>query len=710
MKLFSYKDVVGPLYFVDPDLKEQFPKHPKLIPNIVPFNAGKSTLQFMGSYTSFALYNVSNRELAKNFICLCDGSRTLEEILEALPEVEEKDKRNLLAMLFRNGLLEEGAGQEITTDTAFFSQLVDHTRLNSNGQQAVDRVNRTSLSIIGPESLSEDLAESFLSSGLKNVLVNKVNFDVDIYLIINGGSTTPVAPDLLITNRQTKILINLCQHTVEFGPVLNAMTDSVLPLAEKKREASQESLTDTQRYQIVYRTLLYLSKCNISKIHSYAAVIGPNASIGTEYGIRSKYFWSVDSASGPCQADKEVMDHYAAISVPPMDDLGGKIHEHHSSQMNLVAYQEKPMALYSREKIVLQEEEEAGVDIADLVLLKDILNKTFGYRHLEYGPKRIAPSGGDLGVTEAIITGVEGTSTVYRYHGISNTLEVLRNAEGGIASQKDLSIYFYSNVEKAKRKYGRFGENLVWLDAGISLNYIQNLAGRAGYHMSWQRCDERLPKEMQFLSNKTHEFLYIVKLLRADEPLESRGDINALIDVRRAARNFSKNVVPKGVVEALVAAARCRFRNVTANQQALSQMLCSNISLLALENGKITKYSLNLVQPSSLINNSCGSQEVDLSNLVNQTTLSSSPLKFVVVLDMHREITPMLDLALYKSALSVAASVVMELWFEALAQKLIACPAGGLSPHSLLDQVDAKHRDFIVLFTLCLGEEEKNES
>ena len=174
-------------------------------------------------------------------------------------------------------------------------------------------------------------------------------------------------------------------------------------------------------------------------------------------------------------AAKDWSERATMAAVPPKHLTGSKPHEVHYNPQNIAA---------AREHLL------PSVDAADLAAwlgataaqqLSEMLEISFGVRAEHERSVRNCPTGGNLGSPEALVllTDPLGCEIVLRYIPNSHDFERVSGAQN-LALGCSCEVYCLGNHERTTRKYGFFGNKLIWLDSGVALNYLVEAAEAMG--------------------------------------------------------------------------------------------------------------------------------------------------------------------------------------------------------------------------------------
>ncbi|HZU66450.1 MAG TPA: SagB family peptide dehydrogenase [Ktedonobacteraceae bacterium] len=145
---------------------------------VVPMEDG---LLVEGGEDSQVLRGKATRSLLPRLLPLLDGSRSLEQLAQAIPGVPAESIYNAVALLYTRGLLEDAAFDPQDADPArfdphmlaFFRRYVDVTRVNRSALQALARLGQSQVVIyaLGPHA---DLARAHMHMMLKQAGVGQV--------------------------------------------------------------------------------------------------------------------------------------------------------------------------------------------------------------------------------------------------------------------------------------------------------------------------------------------------------------------------------------------------------------------------------------------------------------------------------------------------------------------------------------------------------
>jgi SagB-type dehydrogenase family enzyme len=152
------------------NMRLRFPQELVLVP-------GKEELVIDGAHRLIVLRGRSARTLVPQLVRLLDGTRTLAQLEGALPGIPPEHVRSAAAMLFENGLIEDGAGDASLMDEshpetlAFLRRNVGAARSSQSAHQAYEKLQQSHVLLVTAhsQSHSEMLKAVLESSGIGRI-------------------------------------------------------------------------------------------------------------------------------------------------------------------------------------------------------------------------------------------------------------------------------------------------------------------------------------------------------------------------------------------------------------------------------------------------------------------------------------------------------------------------------------------------------------
>ena len=452
---------LGPRFQADPELR--LPRRPRLPPEIIVLPFGCEGMLFEGGKRTQLLTGTSSRTLLPAVLEQLDGKKTIGEIAAALPHAPSNHIRNIIAVLFSCGLLEDGISpppaHHLRDLDAFLGRFVDVTRNNANRGEAMLRLCGSRVAIVGDAEAAKLISGQLRAAGAQpEVLV-----DPDL----EGISEEIHEDDLLIavTTRQgqnlshvldaayrrgTRVLqVRVGEKEAQIGPLF-------IPHRTACHECAQQLYGPPEGDASLGSLPLWLSMASLQAVHVIARTADVRLSGGfesyeqTAHGLvhRFRYVARLPGCS-KCGIDgSKLLEnsgellawlYHNSVAMPPQEVSSRRVHQWHYLAQNVIetgrvpeAYQgglvtDLPVVVPSKDHAI-----EAGLELGlGVNSLATLLNYSAGYQSIEQEEvRRIAPTGGGMGSPDlfVIANSVQGLRRgLYHYHSPRHVLEWLRD-------------------------------------------------------------------------------------------------------------------------------------------------------------------------------------------------------------------------------------------------------------------------------------------
>jgi SagB-type dehydrogenase family enzyme len=513
----------GSSFANDPEL--QLPGRPRFPPEILVIPYGQSGLLFEGANGTQVLNGRGARGVIPMLLQRFDGRHTLPELCEAMPDIPAGAVRDVVALLYSRGLLEDGIGPvgrgELAEMAAFVGRYADVTRVNGNRGEAMARLAQARVAIAGNQVSAAALTVALENQGLAavSVIADPAQLADETDLLI-AMFVDDDASDAWLAAAQARGLHVLHAHlgadAVEIGPLFIPGRSACHACLRQLRAAPRGAVRDEEvgfwagvvalhafhLLSRVGRPMLY----NTCHSHTRTA----QGEIYREVRIARLPGCDACGLAGrePALHDKNGhiwLLHNAANSMPPRQLLNPRDYQMHYAPANVQITREVPDPYYGAVPTTLPEGAPlpggaswmAGPrplpgQAPDVDQLATLLRVAVGYHQTDAGVRRVAPSGGGLGSAELFVVarGVAGLADgVYHYYAQAHRLDRLREAgPAAIAGALGISeaelppllLVGVGNLTKLRQKYGNFAFRFSNLDAGFARLYLYECLSALG--------------------------------------------------------------------------------------------------------------------------------------------------------------------------------------------------------------------------------------
>ncbi len=158
------------------DPQMQLPTHPRLPEDLLKIWFNQQTLIITGGVSDVVLRGKAVSELLQQLVPLLNGQRTVAEICALLSAFPATNVRDALTLLYMQGVLEEGPGDQAGLDAAvvrqfgaqlkFYSRYVDQTRMQRNRYSVLRSLQDSAVVLISSARLAPSLSSALANLGL----------------------------------------------------------------------------------------------------------------------------------------------------------------------------------------------------------------------------------------------------------------------------------------------------------------------------------------------------------------------------------------------------------------------------------------------------------------------------------------------------------------------------------------------------------------
>ncbi|MPZ50652.1 MAG: SagB/ThcOx family dehydrogenase [Dehalococcoidia bacterium] len=511
---------MGQSFAGDPELA--LPERPRFVPELLVLPFGEDGLMVVGGRDVEVLRGRAARSFLPRLLPALDGEHTLEELAHRLPGVRPEVVRDAIALLYSRGLLEDGhpgaAPPELADLDAHFGRFIDVTRVNSNRRQAFDRLQHTTVYVGGPDGAAAELAGWLARSGVGSVRWGKLDSGLEeCDLVISLAVADVDEPGSLIEAARRAgvraLHVRVGADAVQLGPLFVPGQSSCYPCM-RRVHGGPIGVLDADE------TSFWVSFAALQVVHLLSRIALPplyNAFqlfTFTRHGIvnETRYLTRMPGCTrcgldgAPLAADSPAYLAWVlhcSVSLPPRDLINPREHQQHYRVGNVLLTREESEPYHGAPTVLLpdplalagpppwgSDPPQAGA--VDLAALATILSRAAGLnREREPGVWRVAPTGGNLDSPELFVIAeqVDGLERgIYHYHAPRHILErlhdapadLIRRALGWPSALPRCVIVGTGALGKVYGKYQNFAYRIVYLDAGVAIAYLRDVAAALG--------------------------------------------------------------------------------------------------------------------------------------------------------------------------------------------------------------------------------------
>lgn len=516
--------VIGSSFANDAEL--QLPVYPRAIPELLVMPYGMTGLLIEGARDTQVLNGRAARGFVPRLLEQLDGTRTLEQLLTAFAPYPPQAVFEALAMLFSRGLLEDGEApsppQGLEQVSAFCGRYADATRVNRNRGEALQRLGRTRVAVLGLEAAKTTLRTALDGSGLAGVVPVASGSDLDgldaardLVLAVFDGSDDAGALAWLdqAWNRGLRVLhARIGERDVDIGPLFIPGKSACPHCMRRLRPVEPDGgRADDLAFWcgvIALHAFHLASRIGRPKLynvcHHHHRIDGER--IYSEHPL-ARLPGCARCGLADCGPDINAPEgqvwllHNAANGMPPRELSYPRDYQMHYAASNMRVTKETPQPYYGAVRVPLPAG--ANLDMAPawdaavrparaltLPLLTTLLRMAAG--NSEEGRHRIAPSAGGLGSTElfVIIRDLAGLEPgVYHYFAHEHVLERLRTTSdhvlaGALGLMRSelppVLLVGTAHLTRVRQKYNDFAFRFGHLDAGVARAFLLDILAATG--------------------------------------------------------------------------------------------------------------------------------------------------------------------------------------------------------------------------------------
>lgn len=672
----------------DSEIDSALPACPKLLDETIFYQMDSDSALISGGLRSFTLPLVLDGLDVKDILIKLNGKNLIECIAEGADCSEGSSFKQLLWALLHNGYIEEDASLGFATtpeDTKSFLGIVrDQTRVHANRKEQLNSLLDNKIIVVGKCRKSVGtLVEKLNFSVGEKVAFDDPNQVNSFYLRVVLGDA-PVDVDAF----KSKMTLYLSESdgSVSVGPlVVNeycAQPDNLILRSELFSELF---------YSISAHYILMLCSGSLcaSIVNNVIRFSMKDGSLESHERVPVP---AVSRLANPITSEhhQDALDLISWLYMPPIGLVGNKLHEMHYAPSNIQMARELPTS--------------GGVVLApDRFRILDkhlpLLNLVFGYEDSdgELGRRR-CPTGGNLGSPECLVSYAsnEGKLYLYFYAPEANCFEFVDERVIDPPVRESVVLHCLGNVQKTSKKYGRFGKNIVFLDAGVAKALLSRVVDKEeligwnpgpDQHSEWveAKVAERTGLYERIWSAEIDSsFFTYCKRDFYDDQIEALGK-------RFALRDYDSMPVPPVQIAKVVED-------------------CFDVQQLSIEGVDIylvVGQDTDGIGVHKLQNEGNGPEFIQISTvpgaqLVNQHELNRAPAKLFFLYDLEIQLQKHGKDHYFETLLSIG-TWVGRLWFDLHKHNLGGCPAGASIECEIMDVIQPKKDGVFNVFCFVLG-------
>jgi SagB-type dehydrogenase family enzyme len=481
------------------------PARPRLLSELVHVPLADGVL-YVGGEHSQVLRGRGARSVLERIGSLLDGTRTLGEIADVVPEMSTEQVRDAVSLMFSRGLLEDGAPvprEGLLGEVArFLARFIDVSRANNNRDQALGRLATTAVGVIGPPGLLERAAAVLTDTGFGEV--RRGADDGDVNLVISTGEAPRAA-----RSGRCSLLLRLGANEVHLGPMLvPGVTACPACFARTHPHPRGESSASSAAYWVgaaVTQLTLLVSQIVISgtpRAFLVYHMTGSEFERSMRVAVPLPGCEACGLAGPPVAPDDPALVpwiYHSATALPGREFVAPRMHQNHYKVGNIELTRKLLPPLLGAPVIALPDPVQLDVPppwaarssacdcVPGLEAIATLLARTAGFVQGGAGPRRVAPTGGNLGSVELWVVArrADGLKPgIYHYDAPRHQLEVIAGEVDDVqlaaalrsTELPDCAIVTTGALARSALKYGRFCYRLVYLDSGVALAYLRAVA------------------------------------------------------------------------------------------------------------------------------------------------------------------------------------------------------------------------------------------
>jgi SagB-type dehydrogenase family enzyme len=522
---------LGERFAADPEL--HLPERPRLMPELLQRPLGPASLLFEGARGIQVVGGRSARTLLPRVLPLLDGHRTLDELQAALAPLAPRAVRDIVALLFSRGLLEDGAAEpppaSLAALAAHAGRYNDVTRVNRHRGEALARLAQARVAVAGSPAAAGLAQAALEGQGLAALAPvaapDDLAADTTLLLAVFEGGDAAAAPDWLAAAHARGIPAlhaHVAGDAVEIGPLYMPGVSGCHDCFRQVRAAPQGGpapdlgfwmgvlgvhainviarigpvkLFNTARVHLRTPEGRFYEKARLARLPGCprCGLAGAGPRLHEPGGL----VWLLHNAAHgiTCQALRNPRDHQI-----------------HYAAANIQLTQEPPPPPAGAPTLALPEAAVLGVAppwlsppgaprrtrpaLADLAAL---LRFCAGHQVVQEDgrpvARRIAASGGGLGASQLYVVARKVTGLprgIYHHDGLRHRLALLADADDELiagalglpsAELPPVVIVQVAEMTRLRQKYDKFAFRLASLDAGATQAGLHEVAHALGWRL-----------------------------------------------------------------------------------------------------------------------------------------------------------------------------------------------------------------------------------
>lgn len=497
---------MGQSFAADPDLS--LPERPCLISELLVLPIDDDGLLFVGAEEPQLLRGRSARGKLVRLLPLLDGTATLSEIAVAHPTFSLRQLHDMVALLFSRGLLEDGPGIQAPADladtAAFVGRHIDVTRRHSGRAEALRSLAEANVRISGHPAFAEALAEELRAAGLRDIRTGEDDraAPASLTICVSTGATED-RPAFPAGAGARLMLVRLGAGEAQIGPLL---IEGVTACPACVAAAHPHPPGDPDAIAAAFWIGLAASQAFavLAGLAAGPAMRGFRA-IRFEQGELAEEMrlpvrlpgcpqCRIDGAPWPADDPRLIpWIYHCGTSLLSRDLLSPKDHQQHYRVANTRLAGEERRLMESGEPSPLPPAAEGGAPSGtlDAATLAGLLARTAGKIGTASGPRRLVPTGGNLGSVAlwVIVREVAGLAPgTYVYDAARHALDRAGGIdEPALAAMLRIDgplppalIVGTGALAKCAQKYQAFAYRLIHFDAGVALAFAHFAADALG--------------------------------------------------------------------------------------------------------------------------------------------------------------------------------------------------------------------------------------
>ena len=522
LSLTQSAELIGGKFDEDPEL--HIPEYPRFPEEILAIPFGKLGLLFEGAKGTQVLNGNAARQFVPSLLKHLNGRNSLDDLQALFPRAPAKSIRDTVALLYSRGLLESGdsePSQKYQELASFFGRYADVTRINKNRGEALDRIARANVAILGNPIQTQSINFALSNQGFNHLSVcDKIEHlaeKIDL-LVILASDDKQKNQEWFDFAHEKNIRVfhaHIGQQNVQIGPLLipgkSACYDCFQTICDTPEGAPGTDMSFWSA-MVALNAFHIVSMIGTPRLYNICHHYLSDTK-GRYYEEQRVVRLPGCAKCGLAECKPKLNEtngdiwllHNFANSMPPRELMSPRDYQHHYAAANISITQEIPEPYYGSEKVILPDGGEwlgqpnwlgesvatkTDVDVKDL---GNILRYAVGYEKTGNGQRRIAPSGGGLGSAEIFLVArnINGLADgVYHYYAFHHYLERIKDVPNqmlqgilGITERAlpQLLMIGVGSLKKLRQKYGNFAFRFSNLDGGVTRSYLHHLLRGHGY-------------------------------------------------------------------------------------------------------------------------------------------------------------------------------------------------------------------------------------